>query len=146
MSSSKQRPLLPPQTLSAFLELRSSISSNSLQNCRAAAGEEQEKKIASILRRRRFGLSLIRARMGRPNLFPLSPIGCSTRQGGHNFSHRSRFGSAQCLPRKSAAEKIVCAALPVSSIEIPKSDVRDAVLPAVRHPIRRVKNMRGLYV
>jgi hypothetical protein len=145
MSSSKHKPLQPAQTLPAFLELRFIISSKSLQNFRAA-GEEQEKKTVSRFRRGRFGFSFIRARMRHPSLFPLSSIRCSVRQGGHNFLHGSRFGSVQCLARKSAAEKIVCAARPASSIEIPKSDVRNAVLPAVRHAIRRVKNMRWLYV
>ena len=146
MSCAKQKPLQPPRKGPSVLEPPPIIPSRSLQHFRTAAGEQQEKNIVSGVSLGRSGLLPFRVRIPRPGLFPFSLIRCSTRQGGHNFSYRSGFNSGRCLATKSATAKCFCAVRPVFSIEIPKSNVRNARLPAVRHSTRRAKNMRGLYV
>jgi hypothetical protein len=149
MFCSKQKPFRSPHKLPAQrsgLELRSIVSPWSLQHFRAAAGEEQEKKIVSGLNQQRSGFQRFRARMAHADFNLLPSIRCSTRRGGHNFSHGSRFDSGRYLTTKSAAFKFSCDARPAFSIEISKSDVRSAVSPTVRHARRRAKNMRGLYV
>src|SRR5580700_2918898 len=48
--------------------------------------------------------------------------------------------------RASAGLRIFCVVRSASGIEVPKDDVRNKVLSAVRHTTRRVKNTRRLYV
>jgi len=145
MSCSKQKPLQPPGKAPSVLEPPSIISSKSLQHFRTAAGEQHEKKIVSGLSRQRANLSPLRARMAQSNLFPLPSIRCLTKRRGHNLSY-GFFDSDRCLSTRLAGSAFFCASRPTLSIEISKSDVRNAVLPAVRHATRRVKNIRGLYV
>jgi len=123
MFCSKQKPLQPPHALPAqgsSLELHSIVPPRSLQ---------------------RF-----RARAAHPNFNTLRPIRCSTQRGGHNFPRGSRFESSLYLVTKSAACNFFCVLRSALSIEIPKSNVGNALLPAIRQATRRVKKMRGWYV
>ena len=109
----------------------------------ASSGEEEEKKRTEP--RTYEPLRTPRPKAA-PNFVLLSPIRCSTHWRGHNLSNGSQFDSVRCLGTKSPASKFSCAVRPTFSIEVPKSNVQNAVSPTVRHATRRVKNMRGLYV
>jgi hypothetical protein len=122
MSSSKQTPHQPPHTLPAP---RSGLELHSIVTPR--------------------GFQRFRARVAQATFNLLPSLGCSTRWGGHNFSHGLRFDSCRYLTTKSAAFNFFCAPRPALSIEIQKSDLGNALLPAGRHA-RRVKKMRGWYV